>query len=168
MINSSITQNDHNLYQNIINLIVNDNHCSTCFEEPEYKPIECNKLDENDTTKVEIINDYYVDNLYNKQPVNVKVKLNLDNVTLHNKLTKYTKTYQNKDNVDEIVKKKEFLNIKKEEKEARYNMEVNEERERKILETKNKIICTDVDKSKTYKRMILFKKNSTYKRGFKM
>ena len=53
----------------------------------------------------------------------------MENITLNSKLNKYIKTCQTKeDNTDELVKKKEFLNKKKEEKE---DMEIERKKERK-------------------------------------
>ena len=87
-----------------------------------------------------------------------------NNVNLHSKLNKYAKIYQNKDDIDEIVKKKEFINLKREEKEERERQEENEERVRK--ESKMKASLAVVEKSKTYKRVQLFKRNGTSKRLF--
>jgi sugar lactone lactonase YvrE len=147
MINNSIMQNDNHLYQTIINRVVNDKTLSTFFD---------NEEDElNTTTRIVNIHNY-ADKSYHTQPINVNNKINLDNVTLQSKLTKYIKLQQNNDNIDEIVKKKEFLNLKKEEKEA------NEERARKELKMKTSLAV--VEKSKTYKRLQILKKNGTSKR----
>jgi hypothetical protein len=109
MINNSITQKDHRLYQNIINHIVHDKNLSTGFEELDHEEPEYNKLDEVITTRIETINDY-AGNLYN-----ITVTNNLDNnVNLQSKLKKYIKIYKNKDSTYDIIKKKKLLNnIKK-------------------------------------------------------
>jgi hypothetical protein len=203
-------QNDHRLYQNIINRVVNDKNLSTCFdEEPEYEyeepEYEHEEPDELNTTRIDTLRNSAEKSLPN-QAINFNVKLNFDNVPLHSKLTKYIKAqqnkdtqeaevvqeevidfkvkkvnmennvnlhsrlnkyakiYQNKDNIDEIVKKKEFINLKREEKEERERQEANEERLRK--ESKMKASLAVVEKSKTYKRVQIFKKNGTSKRLF--
>jgi hypothetical protein len=193
MINNSIMQNDHRLYQNIINRVVNDKSLSTCFEEPEYEyeEPEYNKSDELNTTRIDTLRNSadnplskavdfkvkvnlennthlqskmtkYIKSLQNNDEPEVadfKVKVNLENNThLQSKLTKYMKTYQNKDDSDEIVKKKEFLNLKNEEKE--------EKERQKLIEIKNKMTQPVVEKAKTYKRVQLFKRNGTSKRLF--
>jgi hypothetical protein len=205
MINHSIMQNDHRLYQNIINRVVNDKSLSTCFdEEPEheYEHEEPEYEEPVNTTRIDTLRNS-AEKSYHTQSINVKNKISLDNVTLHGKLTKYikaqqskdnqeseavyfkvavnmdnnvnlhsklnkyTKMYQNKDNTDEIVKKKEFINNKKEEKEEKEEkerQEANEERVRK--EEKMKASLAVVEKSKTYKRVNLFKKTGTSKRLF--
>jgi hypothetical protein len=112
------------------------------------------------------------ENTYNTQAVNLKVKINFDNMNLQSKMDKYIKTNQNKDKTDEIVKKKDFLNVKKEEKEEKEEkekMEQMRERSKKMLEIKqNKITQSIVDKSETYRRVHLSKKNCTFKRGFRV
>ena len=206
MINNSIMQNDHRLYQNIINRVVNDKSLSTCFdEEPEYEYEEPEYEEPVNTTRIDTLRNSAEKSLPN-QAINFNVKLNFDNVPLHSKLTKYIKAqqnkdtqeaevvqeevidfkvkkvnmdnnvnlhsklnkyakiYQNKDDIDEIIKKKEFINLKKEEKEERERQEENEERVRK--ESKMKASLAVVEKSKTYKRVQLFKRNGTSKRLF--
>ena len=195
MINNSIMQKDHCLYQNIINRVVNDKSLSTCFdeepeyeyehEEPEYEePVNTtrfvtlrNSADNlapkpvtNFKVTVNLENNGHLDGKLtkyikslqtNEEPevADFKVKVNLENNThLQSKLAKYTKMYQNKDNTDEVIKKKEFINNKKEEREEK-------ERQRRI-ETKNIMTQPVVEKAKTYKRVNLFKKTGTSKRLF--
>ena len=143
MINHSITQTDTCLYQNIINRIVNDKNISTCFDEQEYKEQEYKEqeyeeqeyekqeynISDEDGTKHFEITQTYANKPYHIPSVNFKIKINLENITLNSKLNKYIKTCQTKeDNTDELVKKKEFLNKKKEEKE---DMEIERKKERK-------------------------------------
>jgi hypothetical protein len=188
MINYSITQKDTGLYQNIINRIINDKNVNTCFEEPEY-----NNLDEDDTTRIETI-DNYAEKSHRNQDIDFKANINLENNTqLQSKLTKYIKTQQNKDdvesvdfkvtvnlennmplqsklnkyikshqtkdNTDEIVKKKEFLNKKKEETEEklRERLKDNEKRRDK----------TQTQRVKMRHPMTLSTSRKTYKSFFK-
>ena len=129
MINHSITQTDTCLYQNIINRIVNDKNISTCFDELDEDEVEVEVEVEVDTTLIETLNNY-AENSSHPPSVNFKIKINLENnVNLNGKLDKYIKSHQTKDNTDEIIKKKDFLNNKKEEKE---DMEIERKKEREI------------------------------------
>ena len=173
MINHSIMQKDNRLYQNIINRVVNDKSLSTCFDESESEYEEPDNTTRNET----------ISNLYDTQSININNKISFDNITLHSKLTKYIKEQQSKDNIDEIVKKKEFLNSKKEEKDRqeerlkkeRQEERLKKERQEEMLkkerqeemlrnEEKIKAYLAVVEKTKTYKRVQILKKNGTYKR----
>jgi adenylate kinase family enzyme len=103
MINNSILQEDHRLYQNIINRIVNDKSLSTRFDKPEYK-----ELDKDCSKQFETTHDYA-----GKSYTTVKNNLG-NNINLQSKLKKYIKIYKNKNSTDEIIKNKKLLNnIKK-------------------------------------------------------
>ena len=195
VINNSIMQKDHRLYKSIINRIINDTTLSTCFEEPDYEDEEDEDEDEGQDLDEDLDEDLdqehdqeydqdredleedseqanakidtdVTENTYYTPAVNLKVKINFDNMNLQSKMEKYLKTYQTKDKTDEIVKKKDFLNGKREEKEEKEEGEKKEkivERAKKMLELKKNNVT---DKPKTYKRVQPLKKNTTYKRGF--
>ena len=196
MINNSIMQKDHSLYQNIINRVVNDKSLSTCFEEPEYEEPEYEEPV--NTTRLDTLRNS-AEKTYHTQSVNVKNKICLDNVTLHGKLTKYIKAQQSKDNQEAEVVQEEAIEfnfrinmdnnvnlhsrlnkymktnqnkdnideiIKKKEFLNLKNEEKEEKERQKLIEIKNKMIQPVVEKAKTYKRVQLFKRNGTSKRLF--
>ena len=112
MINHSIMQKDHRLYQNIINRVVNDKSLSTCFdEEPDYEDEEPEYEEPVNTTRIDTLRNS-AEKTYHTQSINVKNKISLDNVTLHGKLTKYIKAQQSKDNQEAEVVQEEAINFK--------------------------------------------------------
>jgi len=126
MMNDSIVNNDFQLYNKVIGL-----------------------LTENDIDDVydDLYEDFYTVEKFEQKQTPVKtskiLKIMLDNRTIQNKLDKYIKSQKTKaTEVEEIVKKKAFLNKTREEKEEKENLK---------KEIRNMFRVTEIVKSKTYK-----------------
>lgn len=126
MMNDSIVNNDYQLYNKVIEI-----------------------LRENDNNDVydDLYEDCYAVEKFEQKQTTIKpskiLKIMLDNTTIQNKLDKYIKSQKTKaTEVEEIVKKKAFLNKTREEKEEKENLK---------KEIRNMFRVTEIVKSKTYK-----------------
>jgi hypothetical protein len=97
MLNHSIMQKDHRLYQNIINRVVNDKSLSMCFEEHEHNKIDnvvAKPVKQNNTFAPQ---SHQEQRQRQRQRRSAKIKMNLnlvDNVNSQSNVDEYIKMYK--------------------------------------------------------------------------
>jgi len=148
MLNDSIHKNDYSIYKKIIEMIDDG---SLDFEDEDEDPVEVEEEEEEQPiiekkeAKIEI--------KYDPKKSGPIVFNCFSNTNLQSKMEKYTSKQNANNDVSEIMKKKEFLE------------QVKKQKEEKEIEVRNKYLARDT-KTKTYKNKettIIFVKNKTYK-----